>query len=501
MANSVNRVSKTSCFRQKQGHSKYKFPKPRSRKATQSNAQKQSKTKGFNPLFRGLLWGMIFGGTAVCSATLGATMTLFSPLSDKILPLTQKITNPWTDTTETQQEEKSEPVADNTLLQYNLSRPINLLVLGVDRVLDAPPGSLEGFGGRSDTILILRFDPADKSVKMLSIPRDSRVNIPGVGYRKINDANVHGGASLAARTLSKTLNDVPVDRYIRVTTDAFTELVDLVGGIEVFVPYHMEYEDKTQNLKIDLPAGRQILNGEQAEHFARFRKDAYGDIGRVQRQQILLKSLRQRLTSPTIIPRIPQAMGLVEKHIDTNLTWEEMLALVNFGRQIERDKVQMVMLPGRFSQEEEFDNRSYWVMSRRGKDQVMEQYFGVTPQWQSAPRRSPNRVRIALQNATDDPDLLNQLREYLAEQNIRNVYTIKDSPQLLRDTEIVVQKGDFEAANFLQTTLGMGRVEASSTGDLDSQLTLRIGLDAKDMILGDSFLKKPSTVVGDDETN
>ncbi len=491
MANSVDRMSNASGLKRKSGSRKNKSSKYRSQTVTRNHSRKQGQNKGFRPLFKGIFWGITFGCTAVFSASLGATVTLFSPLSENILPLTQKITNPWGDTTETPGTKESDPVADSGLLQYKLSRPVNLLVLGVDRVLDAPPGSLEGFGGRSDTILVLRFDPADNSVKMLSVPRDSRVHIPGVGYTKANDANVHGGPGLAARVLSKTLNDVPIDRYIRVTTDAFTELVDLVGGIEVFVPYHMEYEDKTQNLKIDLKPGRQILSGEQAEHFARFRKDAYGDIGRVQRQQILLKSLRQRLTSPTIIPRIPQAIGLLEKNIDTNLTWEEKLALVNFGRQLERDRVQMVMLPGRFSQEEEFDNRSYWVMSRSGRDQVMEQYFGITPQRQSSRRRPPNRVRIALQNATDDPGLLNQVREYLAQQNFHNVYVIKDSPQLLRETEIVVQKGDFEAASYLQTTLGMGRVEASSTGDLDSQLTVRIGLDAKDMILGDSFLKTP----------
>ncbi|MDJ0660401.1 MAG: LCP family protein [Crocosphaera sp.] len=487
MANSVDRVSNASGFKGKSGSRRYKPPKYRHKVVT-TNPYKQGKNKGLQPLFRGVLWGMAFGCTAVCSATIGATVTLFSPLSETILPLTQKITNPWT-STETPSTSGTSPVADKTLLQYRLSRPVNLLVLGVDRVLDTPPGSVEGFGGRSDTILVLRFDPANNSVKMLSVPRDSRVYIPGVGYTKINDANVHGGPGLAARVLSKTLNDVPIDRYVRVTTDAFKELVDLVGGVEVFVPYAMEYEDKTQNLKIDLQPGRQILNGEQAEHFARFRKDAYGDIGRVQRQQILLKSLRQRITSPTIIPRIPQAIGLLDKHIDTNLTWEEMLALVNFGRQLERDQVQMVMLPGRFSQEEEFDNRSYWVMSENGRDQVMEQYFGITPQWQSSRHRSPNRVRIALQNATDDPGLVNQVREYLAQQNIHNVYTIADAPQLLRETEIVVQKGDFEAANYLQTALRMGRVEASSTGDLDSQLTLRIGLDAKDLVRGDSFLK------------
>ena len=488
MANSFEQVSRRSGFKTKSVSRQSKKTKYRSVTGTANNVNHK---KPLSPLFRGTLWGIVFGCTAVLSATVGASVTFFTPLSEKILPLTEKITHPWTTPSEEKTSDTSSPVIDNTLLQYRLSRPINLLVLGIDRVLDSSQGSLEGFNGRSDTILLLRFDPADNSVKMLSVPRDSRVSIPGIGYTKINDANVRGGPGLAARVLSKTLNDVPIDRYIRVTTDAFTELVDLVGGVEVFVPYPMQYEDKTQNLKIDLEAGRQILTGEQAEQFARFRKDNYGDIGRVQRQQILLKALRQRLTSPTIIPRIPQAMGLLDKHIDTNLTWEEMLALVNFGRQIERDRVQMVMLPGRFSQAEEFDNLSYWVVSQRGRDQVMQQYFGITPQWQSTRRRSPNRVRIALQNATDDPGLVNQVREYLAKQNIHNVYIIRDAPQLLRETEIIVQKGDFEAANYLQTALGRGRVEASSTGDLDSQLTLRIGLDVKDLVLNDSFLRQP----------
>ena len=487
MANSVERVSTGSGFKKKSIPHKYKA----STLSKTKIATQKRKKKGLSAFYRGLFWGITFSCTAALSATVGATITLFSPLSERFSPLIQQIHFPWHTESNPVSQTTTPSLGSNPLLQYRLSRPVNVLVLGIDRVLDAPPGSLEGFGGRSDTILVLRFDPADNSVKMLSIPRDSRVNIPGVGYTKVNDANIHGGPALTARVLSKTLNDVPIDRYVRVTTDAFKELVDLVDGVEVFVPYPMQYEDKTQNLIIDLEAGQQILNGEQAEQFARFRKDSYGDIGRVQRQQILLKALRQRLTSPTILPRIPQAINLLDRHIDTNLTWEEILALVNFGRQLDREKVQMVMLPGRFSQEEEFDNRSYWVISENGRDQVMKEYFDVTPQWQSTRRRSPNRVRIAIQNATDDPGLANQVREYLAQHNFHNVYVIADGPQLLRETEIVVQQGDFEAANYLQTALGTGRVEASSTGDLDSQLTLRIGLDAKDLVMGDSFLKQP----------
>lgn len=100
---------------------------------------------------------------------------------------------------------------------------------------------------------------------MLSIPRDSRVRIPGHGFTKINDANVHGGPTLAAEVVNNTLGGVTVDRYVRVTTDAFKELVDLVGGVEVYVPERMYHKDVTQKLEIDLQEGWQNLNGDQAE--------------------------------------------------------------------------------------------------------------------------------------------------------------------------------------------------------------------------------------------
>ncbi|XHU95760.1 MAG: LCP family protein [cyanobacterium endosymbiont of Rhopalodia gibba] len=457
---------------------------------------KSLRSKGLIPFYRGLLWGITFSCTAALSATVGATISLFSPLSERLIPFIEQIQLPWeqkilnaeTDTPSAlipKPEQKEEGV----VLQYRLSRPVNILVLGIDRVPDAPPGSLDAFGGRSDTILILRFDPSDYSVKILSIPRDSRVNIPGVGYTKVNDANIYRGPALTARVLSKTLNDVPIDRYVRVTTDIFIKLVNLVGGVEVFVSHPMKYEDKTQNLKIDLEAGQRILSGEQAEHFARFRKDSYGDIGRVQRQQILLKALLKRLYTPTILPQIPKAISLLEQSIDTNLSWEEMLTLANFGRKVEGKNLQMVMLPGRFSQKDEFDSRSYWVLSSGGIDQIMEEYFDVTSEWKPLRHRSSNRVRIALQNATDDPEGGKRMMEYLADHDFHNVYLIKDSPRLLGETEIVVQKGDLRAAQQLQTLLELGRVEASSTGDLDSQITLRIGLDAKNLVLEDSFIQ------------
>jgi LCP family protein required for cell wall assembly len=429
-------------------------------------------------LLRGLVWGTTFSTTALLSGLAGVGVAFFTPLGSPI-SLTR--------TTDLPRGNFSILAAGNnwnSLFPYHLGRPVNILVMGIDRVEDAPPESLEAFGGRSDTMLLLRFDPTDNTLKLLSIPRDTRVDIPRFDYTKINDANVHGGPALAANVVSNTLNNVPIDRYVRVTTNAFRELVDLVGGIEVFVPKPMVYKDVTQKLDINLAEGLQVLNGDQAEQFARFRKDANGDIGRVQRQEILLTSLQKRLNNPTIIPRIPQAINILQKSVATNLTMDEILALANFGRQLDKAQIHMVMLPGRFSQPDEFDGRSYWILSDSGRDRVMDQYFGLNEQTQTdvTSDRSIKRLSIALQNATDDPALLEKVQSYLRQNNFRNVYTVHDAPQLLGETEIVAQKGDLRSANKLQALLGLGQVEASSTGDLASDLTLRIGLDASHWI-------------------
>lgn len=411
---------------------------------------------------RWFFWSTAFILTAMISAALGATLALVTPLSPLIVP---------------NRGIGFEGSGWRRNFQYDLARPVNILVMGIDRVIDAPKGSSEALAGRSDTMLLLQLDPTDNSVRMLSIPRDTRVEIPGIGLTKINDANVEGGSALAARVVSRTLNNVPIDRYVRVTTDAFRELVDLVGGIEVFVPYPMEYTDVYQHLEIDLEQGWQTLNGDQAEQFARFRQDENGDIGRVQRQQILLKALRQRLVSPTVLPRLPKLIRVMQQYIDTNLSLEEILALVGFSLDLEQDDFKMVLLPGRFSLKGEYE-ASYWLMDPVGRDRVVREYFQKSSdESETASHHSPNRVRIAIQNTTDDPELSNRVAQYLAQKEFYNVYFVKDWPDQLRQTQIIAQQGDLKAAATLRKVLGLGQVEASSTGDLGSELTLRLGQD------------------------
>lgn len=397
--------------------------------------------------------------TATTSATLGLVAALLIPLPMGLIAKdqTSRSMNMW-----------------QVGLGYRVGRPVNILVMGIDRVPGSKPGDKSIFTGRSDTMLLVRVDPDQDSVSLLSIPRDTQVEVPGVGMDKINDANVQGGATLAARTVSSVLNGVTVDRYVRISTDAFKELVDLLGGVEVNVPKPMVYEDKTQKLKINLSPGLQTLNGDQAEQFARFRADDLGDIGRVQRQQALLKSLRQKLTSPTVIPQIPGLVQAMQKYIDTNLTLEEMMALVSAGRKLSEGKFKMVMLPGRFSAPDEFA-ASYWIMDPAGRDRVMKQYFDVAPLGYSD-SQATGSFRIAIQNASSHPTAASQMRQHLAQLGFQDTYIVDDArPQA--QTMLIAQKGDLEGANSLQAMLGMGVVEANSTGDLESDITIRVGND------------------------
>jgi LCP family protein required for cell wall assembly len=407
-------------------------------------------------------------GTTLLSAAIGTAIALYTPLSQVLLPFLPN---------------SLENIKEDGLQQlgsYSLGRPVNILVMGIDRV-EGTVDDDSSFDGRSDTMLLLRFDPEREQVNMLSIPRDSQVLIPDVGVTKINDANVYGGGKLASQVVSDTLNGVSVDRYVRVTTDTFKELVNAVGGVNVFVPKDMKYQDVTQDLNIDLEQGWQVLDGEQAEQFARFRNDEFGDIGRVQRQQVLLKALREKVQSPTIIPRLPGLIRLLQQHIDTNLTWEEMLALMNFSRQLDQENLNMVMLPGRFSEAGEY-NRSYWIIANQAKNQVMTEFFGVEPPLQvlgdgTDTAIAPQRLRIAIQNATGESGIARDLSQFLSEQDFTNTYLTSDYQEILTETQIIAQKGDLKTAYQLVELLGIGRVEASSTGSIESDFTIRVGKD------------------------
>ncbi|MEP6490792.1 LCP family protein [Microcoleus vaginatus GB2-A3] len=406
--------------------------------------------------------------TAAISATMGAITALLAPVEPPIINRVLEATG-------------FDYLSSNRS-GYRLSRSVNILILGIDGVPE-PAAGPKIFNGRSDTILLFHLDPRDKSISLLSVPRDTKVEVPGMSFSKISEANATGGAALATQLVSSMLNNTKIERYVRVSSSAFRELVDLLGGVEVFVPRAMSYTDTAQKLKINLAKGWQTLNGEQAEQFVRFRNDGLGDIGRIQRQQSLIQAIRDRLASPSVLVRLPQIVRLMQKYVDTNLNYEEILTLANFGLQLERENFKMVMLPGS-SSPEQGDLRSYWIVDVVGLDRIIAQYLNPgVPDFAQGRFRNPTEsalpknLKIAVQNASSKPTTAKNVAEFLTKNGFFNVSVVQDSPEKQRHSQIIVQQGDLEAANLLQKELGGGKIEASSTGEINSDLTLRVGED------------------------
>ncbi|MBZ0186719.1 MAG: LCP family protein, partial [Candidatus Obscuribacterales bacterium] len=208
----------------------------------------------------------------------------------------------------------------------NLEKRMNILVMGVDWNGD----EAERFAGtRSDTMMLVSLDPVRKKVGIVSIPRDSRVEIArGHGFNKINSAHALGGPILACQTVADNFS-VNVDHYLVVDTAGLTKIFELLGPFEVVVEKEMLYKDETAHLDIDLKPGRQLLDPRQTVGYLRFRHDATADIGRIERQQWFLRQALAKTQDPMILLKAPQIIQAGLECISTDMRSEDIASLLS----------------------------------------------------------------------------------------------------------------------------------------------------------------------------
>ena len=249
-------------------------------------------------------------------------------------------------------------------LPFGLRRQ-NILFLGVDA--SGNPKDL-WTGTRTDTIILVNIDPRTKSVNALSIPRDSKVYLPGDnGVNKINAAHAIGGIEMTKRTIEDTLG-VHIDRYIMVHDSAVKEIVDAMDGLDIYVEKPMHYNDNAGHLHINFNKGNHHLNGQQAVEYLRFRHDALGDIGRTQRQQWLLRSLLTKMKQPSTITKIPDIISVAKKYVKTDMSFYEMSQYAALTKHIDMDKIEVAMLPGAPNQRGYI---SYWILDPEKTQEVV----------------------------------------------------------------------------------------------------------------------------------
>lgn len=204
---------------------------------------------------------------------------------------------------------------------------ISILFMGVD---DSESRNF-GKSARTDALILATLNEKEKTVKLVSIPRDSRVYIPEVSKKdKITHAHAYGGPKATVETVEE-LFDVPVDYYVKLNFQAFTEIVDSLGGIEFDVPYDLKEKDSSDHHEgIVLKAGKQHLNGEEALAIARTRKQD-SDIERGKRQQQLMQAIAKEASSISSMTKYGNLIEAVGDNMKTNLMFGEMLSFYDYA--------------------------------------------------------------------------------------------------------------------------------------------------------------------------
>ncbi len=270
----------------------------------------------------------------------------------------------------------------------------NILLMGEDNV--------EG-SRRSDTILFITVDIDDKNIRVLSLPRDTRVMIPGHGTQKLNHAFAYGGQDLMRATVANYLGE-PILYYVIVDYDSFPAFVDMLGGVEVDVPKRMMYVDRAGGLKIDIQPGLQTLDGETALQFVRFRKDALGDIGRIQRQQQFLKAMLKKAYDPRVIIKFPELTAQAMKIFRTDMPTSFALQLAGFiQNEVGREQMIFTTLPGTSPT---IDGLSYWMgdvrSAKRFLNAPFEELTGEKTENEVKETKEENKARASIATAADD---------------------------------------------------------------------------------------------------
>lgn len=200
--------------------------------------------------------------------------------------------------------------------------------------------------GGSDTNMLMRFDAVNKTVDVVSLPRDTLMS----NGHKLNSSYNNGGTEKLRSNIEDMLG-VPVDFYVSVDLKGFIALIDQIGGVEFDVPCDMDYDDPYQDLHIHFKAGLQKLNGQQAMEVVRFRHNndntGYGgrqDLGRIGTQQAFLKTVAQKLMK---LENVPAMAETFLKYVKTDLTLGNLMWLANQALSMGgTDAISFATLPG-----------------------------------------------------------------------------------------------------------------------------------------------------------
>ena len=264
---------------------------------------------------------------------------------------------------------KGDPTADwSPGRQFADTTTMNVLILGCDHDYDNKDQIVRNTWGRSDSIMLARFDFVGKKVQAVTIPRDTAVRIPG--YRsphKINAAHSYGGPTLLKETVEKTLG-VKVDAVVEINFEGFQQIVDTIGGIDLNVEKKLDYDDNWGHLHIHLKPGEQHMDGYKAMGYVRMRHSDSDEM-RSMRQHNFIEAMRSKIKQPSTFLTLPSAVDRLADNLKHyNMSQDQMFTLVNFARGLPKESISIETLPS-------FEGRSFVTLDAVKSAKVIERVF------------------------------------------------------------------------------------------------------------------------------
>lgn len=239
----------------------------------------------------------------------------------------------------------------------------------------------------TDTILVANFNSHSNEIKIISVPRDTQVKwsedqralLPSsnkwVTVSKLNEMISWGGIEnirgLTVNQLERVLG-MKIDNYIVVSLSAFRDIVDAIDGVEVDVPGRMYKEEVNGGLQINLQPGVQILDGNKAEQFVRFRDYRDGDLGRIRAQQQFLEAFAKKVLSPQIITKIPGVIATLFTSVKTDIKITELREYYPYLEKVPSSQVSFYTIPGADRKE---NGISYFFINLEETDKMVEELF------------------------------------------------------------------------------------------------------------------------------
>jgi LCP family protein required for cell wall assembly len=344
---------------------------------------------------------------------------------------------------------------------------------------------------RSDSLMVARVDPKNKKIQIISIPRDSRVNIPGYGIQKINAAIVWGGPSLAIQTV-KQLTGLPISHYVNLNFNGFRDVVDAIGGVWIDVPQDI-YDTQASaygKAYATVKKGYQKLDGRHALTFVRTRHTlADGDFGRMRNQQAFIKALASQALTLSNMFKASAIIEAIASNLDTDLTPAQMADLVLQFKGMKSSDIDSANAPGG---PKYMDGVSWVVLDqvkfeamlgrmKKGQPLVPSKAAGASGSSTATSTVKPGDFQVTVRNGAGVSGLGKQCSDFLVKKGFKVSETGNMTQYVYGRTLIVYKKGFEAQANFTRETLGFGDViPAAGMYAFDTQVMVVIGKDWKD---------------------